>query len=248
MVKEAQKGQGIFVPRSIEWSSSSILDQLDPKSFGLTPERQKELRDLFWNDLCSEYDAENFCRYYESSGLKYSQEFQAFERAWRRDEWNHYIGFRDIYSALYDVPQEEIHREQEKRPVDFGPIQPFLEDEFTMTLLLAYDEIATTKAYAMDYDLYGSFPNPNLLDWIKLVTRDEAFHFGNCIDVIRLRHQDRIPEAPEKVRKFVEWDLAGNEYQGTFVLDHHGYYFTPDFLQGCADTILHQLNKEPSAR
>ena len=73
--------------------------------------------------------------------------------------------------------------------------------------------------------------------WIQLVTRDEAFHFHNCLEIVKLRYPDRIREVPKVIERLMEWDLHGGTYQGTFVLDHEGKYFTEDFLLGCAGRI-----------
>lgn len=60
-----------------------------------------EMKDGLWNDLCSEYDAENFCNYLKTSGIKLSSDFKSFEYVWRRDELNHYLG---IFVLDHDGP------------------------------------------------------------------------------------------------------------------------------------------------
>ncbi len=236
-----------FTPKSLTWSSEAVLQDIARRDFTISDKQVADLEGLFWNDLCSEHDAENICQYMENAGYKYNSSFSAFEKAWRRDEWNHYLGFRKIYSSLYGTPEEQLASRLASREVDFEPIREFLEDEFVFTLVLAYDEIATTKAYSMDHDLYRSFGDPRLHQWIRLVTRDEAFHFHNCMELIRLEHADRISEIPGHVNKFIQWDLGGHDYKGTFVLDHEGYYFTPNFLNDCGQRIVDYFERYPKS-
>ena len=166
-----------------------------------------------------------------------TSEFDVFERAWRSDEWNHYQGFLTIYAILYNQPEDEVVKLLRQREPNFVPVSRFLDDEFKTCVVMAYDEIATTRAYAMDYGLYDSFGDPRFNQWIKSVTRDEALHFYNCMQVIGLRHRNRIPEITSLISELIDWDLGGNSYSGTFVLDHEGYYFTPEFLQKCGKLI-----------
>ena len=222
-----------FKPRSQPWDSDSLVGQLTRNDVTLPESDIMNFKPNLWNDLCSEYDAENFCNYLKDKKYKLSNDFKAFEFVWRRDEFNHYLGFRHIYSIFYEKPEQEILSELNSRLIDFEPISNMLEDEFQICLLIAYDEIATTKSYSQDYDFYNLFEHKNFLKWIKKVARDEAYHFNNCMELIGKNHYHRVSEIPNLVDKFIEWDLNGGEYNGTFVLDHEGHYFTEDFLSGC---------------
>lgn len=176
-------------PRSTQWSSSTVLCQLTRADICLRKEEIIKQRPMLWNDLCSEYDVQSFSRKLDKLGHKYSRDFLSFISAWQSDEWNHYLGFRLIFCLLYGEREDEVHQRVAGRTPKFLPISEFLADEFTICLLLAYDEIATTKSYSMDHELYRSMGNPAFLRWIKLVTRDEAFHFKNCMEVIAREHQ-----------------------------------------------------------
>lgn len=173
-----------FQPKSISWSSADLIGQFQKNDIVLDSKTIAEMKEGLWNDLCSEYDAENFCNYLKGSGVKLSNDFKSFEYVWRRDEFNHYLGFKQIYSLLYDVTEDDIVKEMKRRPVNFEPIKPMLQDEFKICLLIAYDEIATTKNYASEYEFYTSFGPANFLRWVKNVTRDEAYHFNNCMELI----------------------------------------------------------------
>lgn len=224
-----------FTPKSIPWSSLALIGELGRQDIVLSDHIIAEHKSTFWDNLCSEYDAENFCLFLQIGSFILSSEFKAFEFVWRRDEFNHHLGFRHIYSILYDVPVKDIAKKLEQRQVDFAPIQNLLEDEFKICLLLAYDEIATTKSYALDYEFYKSFGNDNFHSWIKLVTRDEAYHFNNCMEIIGKNFYNRIGEIPALVDDFIRWDLSRNEYKGTFVLDHDNY--SEDFLKSSGQII-----------
>lgn len=226
-----------FVPRSIEWSSMDLLSGIGRCDILIDQSEVTTLKPVMWNDLCSEHDAENFCVYLEKSGQEFTPEFLTFEGVWRRDEWNHYLGFRFIYSLLYGEPDDDIIIRLASQPVDFTPLKEFLGDEFVICLLLAYDEIATTRSYSMDHKTYRMFGHPAFLKWIRLVTRDESFHYNNCMQVIRHSHFHRLPELPKWINRIVDIDVSKKEYQGTFVLDHTGEIFTPDFLSKCGRLI-----------
>ena len=224
-----------FIPKSRPWSSLNLIGHIGKNAIELQTETIKQFQQTFWDNLCSEYDAENFCLFLEKYDVQLSPEFKAFEFVWRRDEYNHYLGFRHIYSIFYGMSLEAIDSDLKQRPVNFRPILSMLGDEFKICLLLAYDEIATTKSYAADYDFYESFGPEGFLKWIKLVTRDEAYHFNNCMELIGKNFYHRIAEIPNLIDQFVKWDLARNEYIGTFVLDHENY--SADFLQSCANIM-----------
>lgn len=226
-----------FQPKSKPWDSASLIGHLKRSDILQNDTNIEDLRKLFWKDLCSEYDAENFCKYLENSHINLSDDFKSFEFVWRRDEFNHYLGFRHIYSICFGVSKEEISNKVIKRSVDFEPILGLLEDEFKICLLLAYDEIATTKAYSTDFDKYKTLGHKNFLTWIKRVTRDESYHFHNCMQLIGKNHRNRISELPRLVDKFIEWDLGENAYKGTFVLDHDSEYFSKSFLIDCGNVI-----------
>jgi hypothetical protein len=231
-----------FVPKSRPWNSVSLIGHIDKNLVILPAEIIKQVQQTFWENLCSEYDAENFCVFLEKACIPLSPEFKAFEYVWRRDELNHFLGFKYIYSIFYEMSFEAIDTELKNRPVDFNPLQSMLEDEFKICLLLAYDEISTTKSYASDYNFYASIGPEEFLKWIHLVARDEAYHFHNCMELIGKNYYHRISEIPKLVDQFVAWDLSRNEYKGTFVLDHESY--NADFLQSCGDIMKKYFQKK----
>ncbi len=229
------------------WDSSVILDGVRKDTLMLQAVDVEGIRETLWNDLCSEYDADNLCRYLDEleidGQLARSDEFKAFEQAWRRDELNHAVGFGHLYSTLYDVPTSNLFRQLSERTPDFRSIEHFLTDEFRICMVLAYDEIATTRSYKDDHDtFYNKFGNTSLLEWIRLVARDEAFHFNNLVQVIRRNHSHRLCEVPRIIDELLEWDLSKRQYGATFVLDHTGEQFTSPFLNKCREILLKRLS------
>lgn len=233
------------------WDSLVALTRVARESLRIDPDYVRELEPALWNDLAAEYDAEHFCRYLddrETAGtLHRSPEFRAFEAAWRRDEWNHTVGYARVYSLLYEVPEAEVLDRLRTRAVDFGPIEHLLGDEFRVCVALAYDELATTRVYHDDLaSRYPRFGNRDLLAWMRRVTRDEGFHFANVVRVIRANHADRLRELPGALDDLIAWDEHGGEYRGTFVLDHDGAQYTPEFVAECRRLILRQFPKTRS--
>lgn len=226
------------IPKSIQCNSVAIIAGLAPQDFKVTDKLLAEIHDTIWGDLYAEHDAENFCKYLQQSGMLFTPEFKEMEKLWRRDEFNHYLGFRQIYSLLYHKSFEEIERELAACEPDFIPLKEFLQDEFSICVVLAYDELATTRSYCQDFDLYKSLGSKPMVDWIKHVTKDEAFHYSNALEIIARRHRHRLPELPMLVKRLIEYDLKDSKYKSTFVLNHQSrQYFTSDFLSECSDII-----------
>lgn len=235
---------GEFSPRSRHWNSLDLLNGLDRNNILLTDEELHKHIDLMEYDMYTEYDAQNFSLYLEdleSKGRSFSPEFKSFAKAWQQDEWNHYIGYRRLYSICTGKSEDILHQEVLNRKADFSPIEVFLKDEFLMCLVMVYDEIFTTRSCQMDYEAFNSFGHPNFLTWIKSVAQDEASHFLNIIDVLRKQHTHRFSEVSNILETLIERDLECKAYTGTFLLDHDGDRFTPELLRDCKKLILRCL-------
>ena len=233
----------IYKPKSRQWDALELLSKVMPTTINISQQAKEDFEPILWNDVCSEYDAEHFCNMLEHSGLKFSDEFISFERVWRRDEYNHYLGCQRIYHLFYGLDEKSIIFRLKNRHIDFSGMREFLLDEFNLCLLLAYDELATTWAYREDVSFYKSIGPSVFHDWIKLVIADEANHYLNSIRVAQLRHRDRLSEAENILMRILEMDLNTHEYNGTFVLDHTGSPFTPKMLRECVTTILDVIHR-----
>ena len=189
------------------------------------------------NDTESEYDANNFCtrlaeRVAEGT-LSLSPEFLKFEKAWRRDEMNHTLGFAMIESLLYGKTVGQIFEEIGSISPDFRPLEErgLLDDEFAVAIVIAYDEVSTALSYRDDfYHRYPKFDSPVLAEWIRRVASDEGHHFRNIVAVVKKNHAHRLPEVPALVRRILDWEESEHTYQRTFVLDHTGPQFTDGFI------------------
>lgn len=230
------------------WESTVMLSKVSRENTSLELANDPAFRSLVRNDTASEFDADNLCRYLESrvaaGELTLTPEFKKFEKAWRRDEMNHALGFAMVESLLYGSSVEDIFNEVRAGVPNFKALADlgFFEDEFTTSILIAYDEISTTRAYAQDYhERYPKFHNPVLLEWIKRVAGDEGRHFKNIVNVVKQCHADRIPEIPGLLRKIMAWETSEHEYGRTFVLDHTTEQFSHDFMNKSAARLLNQF-------
>jgi hypothetical protein len=212
-----------------------VLEGLGRDDISLHLEEVTHRKDFLWNAMLTEYDATNLTRYLAMKDSGFSPEFHRFKKAWSRDEWNHYLGFRLVYAVLYNKPEGEIAGELEMESGDFGPIAEFLEDEFSVCLLLAYDEIATFKSYLAEFPFYKAFGDPRVFRWFQRVTSDELNHFLNCLEIIRYRYPARISEVKRTVDVFIDWDCQRHSYSRTFVFDH--YWYSLEFLEQCRQLI-----------
>ncbi len=239
------------MPRTRSWESSVVLRGVTRSEIAVDDRALEQPRQLFEFDMYTEYDSEHFCRYLErrrANGMRFTPEFLAFERVWRRDERNHYLGYRHLLEICGGPSEDESHQRMLERAADFSPIEQYLEDEFTICCVLAYDEIVTANSCRMDFPLFASFGAPRLRKWIRLVARDEAFHFLNVLDVVRLRHAHRIASVPSVLAALRRYDGAGNPYLSTFVMDHDPERFAPDLLDGYCNRILSVLNTTSASR
>jgi hypothetical protein len=226
--------------RMARWHSATVLEGFTKEDIGLSDKEVSERKEFLWNAMLTEYDAKNLAGYLMTRGIEFSREFLSFKRAWSRDEWNHYLGFRQLYSVLYDEPEDKIAERLATDLGSFEPISNFLGDEFGVCLLLAYDEIATFKSYLAEFPFYTAL-DMRVFHWFQRVTRDELNHFLNCMELIRCKHPARIPEIADTVDLFIKWDVARHPYVRTFVLDH--YWYSRKFLEHCKALIIDYFTK-----
>jgi hypothetical protein len=226
--------------RMARWHSATVLQGLTKEDVCLSGEEVANRKEFLWNAMLTEYDAKNLARYLTTRGIEFSPEFLSFKRAWSRDEWNHYLGFRRIYSTLYGESEEEIAEKLEMDSGDFEPIAEFLDDEFKVCLVLAYDEVATFKSYLAEFPFYTAL-DMRVFRWFQRVTRDELNHFLNCMEIIRCKHFTRASEIARTIELFIKWDIKRHPYVRTFVLDH--YWYSRKFLEHCGELIGDYLLK-----
>jgi hypothetical protein len=238
----------LYESKSRPWNALDLLAPLTPAEFArMTADQRAEEEPMFWESVCSEYDAENMCLELErrrDAGEVYSPEFWSFEAVWRRDEMNQYIGFRRLYALIYGRFEADIAAEMAERAADFSAFGEFLTDEFKLCLMLAYDELATTRSYAGDVPFFRSLGHPALATFIERVRGDEAMHYLNALRVAQRRFPERLPEAPAIIQRILDLDLTPGDYRATFILDHKGPSYTPAVLRGVAETLTGVIIRE----
>ncbi|QRK10110.1 hypothetical protein JQX13_08435 [Archangium violaceum] len=229
-----------FTPRSRPWDALALLASLGRKDVALSNDALAPYLELIDYSMVTEFDSQNFDAFLsklEGDGLSFTPEFTTFREVWRRDEWNHYVGYRRLVNILTGVPEAELHQRTLSRPSDFGEIATFLQDEFLICMTFAYDEIVTRHACSMAKDIYRAFGHETFLTWIYLVGRDEAWHFMNLVEVIRLRHQHRLGECAAVLERLLAWDRERRPYHSTFVLDHDLDLLGEATLRRCANIL-----------
>ena len=200
-------------PEALDRLHSSVSEHA-----GRLPVNERaNLAELLYADLFSEYDARYLSDHLRALG--FGRHFLACERHWARDEELHYLGFRSIYSALSGRAEAELDEELARRrhDVDFAPISALFADEFKTACLMAYDELATVRAYrkcAASYSRLGPVGEV----FVQEVTADEGRHFRNFLKLLREEHADRFGEVPAVVERIRATE--GVVYRNTFVLDH----------------------------
>lgn len=142
-------------------------------------------------------------------------------RLWRRDEIDHTIGFAKVHAAIYGEDERAILAGLSSRRAEFGPLERFLRDELSLCLLLAYDELATTRSYARDWrEVYPRLHCAQVTRWIQRVAADEARHYRNLLDVLATEHAAQLGRVPAILDDILTADLERPRYQATFALDH----------------------------
>ena len=236
----AQLPQTTFVPRRGDWDAAALFEGVTRDDVALSDREVASLEQFFWFDLCAEWDSRNLHRHLHERGDEYSPEFLAFEEAWYLDEINHAEGFLAIYAMLYGEERAATIARLEAREPAFEELASFFGDEFRLALLFAYDELATTRAYKLDAELYDRMGHPVFSDWIRRLLRDEGYHHANAVEVIRRLHAHRLGEVSRHVADFVSWDSGHNKYQATFLFDHE-WDVEPDFFRRNGEILIERL-------
>ena len=219
------------------WYYSEILTR--PHEYQIPESNLDHIREVLWFDMISEFDARILNAYLDRKLISVSEDFLARKSEWLLDENNHFQGFRLINEILRAAPDEiaAVY----KREGDFSHIDHLLQDEFSAALVLAYDEIVTTRGYIDDLPIYDQF-HPQVGKFIRLVIADEAQHYSKFMNFVRQRHRQRINEVPSRVQEIRKAD-GQRPYRATFVLDHIEDIFSSELLDQCADILVRTLQR-----
>jgi hypothetical protein len=203
------------------------------------------MQNLILHDMYSERHSEHFSKAIHALDIDLSEDFLAFEHLWLSDELNHYAGFRYLFGLIIGEPVDNKVEKQSYVP-NFSNLFSFFQDEFHLCLLLAYDEIVTTRLYIEEYPLYDEAGDPFISRWIRYVARDEAYHFGNLLKVLLANFSHRFHEIPIVVNRLINQELSSQNYSETFVLDRAGYCLSHSFLFQCVQPLLRFARKHIS--
>ena len=230
-----------FALREDPWSSVELFSQVSHAALIMSDADREEMLDSMWTFVQSEYDSRHLSQFFRKSGLPLSEEFWAFDRAWGRDENNHYLGARWLISAMYGLNQEDVERRVASTPPDFSHVEHLLRDEFSICVALTYDELASARGYAETVDWAKTLGPPQIAKFFRKLARDEMYHHINAREIIACHHRDRVAEIPDVLDRIIDFDTSpGHAYRGTFLFDHTpgaGNPFDKEYLLKCAHYV-----------
>ncbi len=218
-------------PRAQDWDAAAYLCGLSRADLCLGGEDLSKLEEFLWFDLCAEYDSRHLHALLQQLPISFTDDFRCFERLWFRDEVNHERGFRQLYQLIFPTDDAVLDARLAERVPDFSPFVEFIEDELSLCVVFAYDELATCHAYRGDLPLYRRIHSGVLPRWLQLIILDEAYHYRNALEIAVRRHSDRRVEIPAIIERCVDYDLRQAPYTGTFIFDHEWDGIGPDFFR-----------------
>lgn len=212
---------GLPLPRvrQIRWITADLQRAWENEAAPPCPRAKAALHDSLWHSLATEYDARHLSAFLRQQPIALSPAFWAMERAWAEDEANHYRGLSFLYARLYDVSEAQIAARLSERSPDFSLLGPLLCDEFCLCVVLAFDELASTRAYAHDAVSYSALGAAARL-LLRRIARDELLHCHNAIDLLVRTQARRLPEAEAVIERVIAHDTSPQfSYRATFLLD-----------------------------
>ena len=192
------------------------------------------LRAELLHDAVTEFDGRLLTEYVDRLPFELTPAARAAFDVWDNDERHHHQGFRLTLEALYDDVEPELARFAE-RQADFGPLNEFFDEEFTLLLLGAYDELCTVRGYRKNLPLYDEL-GPAFGRYVRHVIADEAWHYSLFLRVLHEEHAHRRDETAtllERIRA-----AEATPYAATFVLDHDDKELYSDEIGAAAERIL----------
>ncbi len=209
------------------WDLDTVIavdHAIDPEYFANAPEQVAEnFERLLSRDVFSEADAQFLYDWLLERGV--SPAFRQMLDHWLEDELKHYQSLRRCYRALSGVTYAEMDQEAEARAKkrNIEPIADLLVDEFSILLMLAYDEIGSTYSYRRDLAEFYCHFGREIAKVGQHLVRDEGQHFSNAAELILTLYPERLKDVSATLAKFDvrEKQLARTgSYHGTFFLDH----------------------------
>ncbi|WP_244558835.1 hypothetical protein [Bradyrhizobium brasilense] len=231
----------MITPVRRNWSPNELFNSLTPAMFNAEHSAIRARWDKLWPDLYTEYDARHLKQELTDRNLIVSDEAAAFFSAWAIDEERHTDGFIRIIELVAHGSEKDLRERLDARSHDFGPIGEHLKDEFTLMVMIAFDEMCTCRAYAAEKPFYDALGNTTFHHWLREVIADEAVHSMNAVNVIRARHRDRIGQVASILDNLIR--ATELRYSGTFVLDYFGAVYSKELLAGSRLVTMRNITR-----
>lgn len=216
------------------WDAAELLGARGERIQSPPADVRARLRTELLHDAVTEFDGRLLTDHVDALPFELTPTAQVAFEAWDRDERRHHQGFCLVLRALFDDVGDEIDAFGARR-ADFGPLAEFFEEEFTLVLLGAYDELCTVRGYRKNLPLYDRL-GPAFGRYLRHVIADEAWHYSLFLGVLRREHAHRSAEVPrwlERIRR-----AEATPYGATFVLDHDDKELYSDEIGAAAERIL----------
>jgi len=220
------------------WRPEDIL--YEPSILKAPEKNFDTIRAILYHDMVSEYDARLFSQFIYSLNIPLSPEFRPVEEAWRKDEENHFNGFRIINHVIFGLTDKDLEEKVYTRKANFEPLKHLLTDEFSILLISAYDELCTVRGYSADIPIYDGF-GTQVGQFIRRVISDEGWHYSKFLRMIRRYHSHRLEEVKDLVKQIR--NSEGLPYQNTFIMDHVENVFTSEVFDESAKILIKALIK-----
>ncbi|MGY2811853.1 MULTISPECIES: hypothetical protein [Bradyrhizobium] len=232
----------MITPVRRNWSPKELFNGLTPAMFTAEPSAVRARWDKLWPDLYTEYDARYLKQELATRNLVVTAEAAAFLNAWAIDEERHTDGFIRIIELVANESEKDLRERLDARPHDFSPIIEHLKDEFSLMVMIAFDEMCTCRAYAAEKPFYDGLGNKTFHLWLREVIADEAVHSMNAVNVIRACYRDRIGQVGPILDNLIR--ASDNlRYCGTFVLDYFGTVYSKELLANSRLATMRNIAK-----
>ncbi|MCP3413512.1 hypothetical protein NLM16_05290 [Bradyrhizobium brasilense] len=232
----------MITPVRRNWSPKELFNGLTPAMFTAEPSAVRARWDKLWPDLYTEYDARYLKQELATRNLVVTADAAAFLNAWAIDEERHTDGFIRIIELVANESEKDLRERLDARPHDFGPIIEHLKDEFSLMVMIAFDEMCTCRAYAAEKPFYDGLGNKTFHLWLREVIADEAVHSMNAVNVIRACYRDRIGQVGPILDNLIR--ASDNlRYCGTFVLDYFGTVYSKELLANSRLATMRNIAK-----
>ncbi len=233
-----------YTPLHHIWSSEELLSKIDKRQILLSSADLAKYYNHLFNQLQAESDSSNL---YKELLLNHSisNDLRKFLDVWYPEELNHAEGFYKMLNIFFEEKVQDVKRriESNHKESDFKRLQTFINDEFKLCVLFAYDEYATLMDYKK-MSFYKLVGPPELVEWVTKVMKDEARHFVNLVKLIHHNYQNRTHETADVLNQILDIERSLKDYHFTFLLDHPHRDFLVSYKElenVCAKRVLKSI-------